>query len=114
MPADSLMRLHAWLRLDAVPGIGPVRAQRLLQAGSIVELAGMDAADLRQLGLDESQIHAFLHPDSGRLAQVFAWLEAPAHHLLTQDDPRYPARITSYNVCYTKLLRIRSAGAGSR
>ena len=34
-------------------------------------------------------------------------------YVMTKSDrPKYEARITSYNVCYTKLLRAESPGPG--
>ncbi len=84
------MALQTWLRLDGVPGLGPVRARRLLQSCSLDDLARMNAADLAARGWRAPQIHAFLHPDTAGLAEVQAWLQAPAHHLLTWDHPAYP------------------------
>ena len=60
-----------------------------------------------------STIEAIPPPESG------IEIDVTKNSLLYQDEP-FPARITSYNVCYTKLLRAwcysssRSRGSGKR
>lgn len=45
---------------------------------------------MKQLGLRDDVIRALRRPDERQLEADLEWLEAPGHHLLTHDDPRYP------------------------
>jgi DNA processing protein len=87
IPSDVL----SWLRFTLVPRV-PARVQRrLLQAfgsaaavleadrSQILEHAGAEVADAIECG-------PLPHP----LERALTWLEAPAHHAIALDDPRYP------------------------
>ena len=59
-----LERLSRWLTLDAVAGIGPVTAARLLAhfGGDITALFDSDDGTLRSLGLQSAQIQQMRWP----------------------------------------------------
>lgn len=86
------LSLSLWLTLDAVTGIGPVTAARLLAHfhGDIDALFGCDDGVLRSLGLQSAQLRQLRWP-SPVVEQGLNWAEAPGNHLLCLDDPAYPA-----------------------
>ncbi len=91
MPLPS-GRLALWLTLDAVTGIGPVTAARLLAhfGGDIVTLFDADDGTLRALGLQSTQIQQMRWPQPV-VEQALSWAAEPDNHLLCPDDPAYPA-----------------------
>jgi DNA processing protein len=83
-----------WLALDAVPGLGPETANRLLDAfPDLSRLFATPEAQLRPLVGEKmaSAIVGALDPATQQVA--LRWLEAPDAHLLTRFDPMYPARL---------------------
>lgn len=91
MPLPS-GRLALWLTLDAVTGIGPVTAARLLAhfGGDIVTLFDADDGALRALGLQSAQIQQMRWPQPV-VEQALSWAAEPGNHILCPDDPAYPA-----------------------
>lgn len=89
--SPSLERLALWLTLDAVVGIGPVTASRLLARfeGDIVALFDCDDRKLREIGLDEAQIRQLRWPEPG-VEQSLNWATRQGHHLICPDSPHYP------------------------
>lgn len=87
-----LERLSLWLTLDAVAGIGPVTAARLLAhvGGDITTLFDSDDGALRALGLQSAQIQQMRWP-LPVVEQGLSWAAEPGNHLLCPDDPAYPA-----------------------
>ncbi|MFA7438203.1 DNA-processing protein DprA [Castellaniella sp.] len=99
MPASTIPpeELFAWLRLNAVPGLGAVALHTLLKAlhrpeavftASLSQLTGLVGADLA-FRLRQA-------PDptlDTQLARVQAWQAQPGHHLLTWADTEYPAAL---------------------
>nr|WP_233466829.1 MULTISPECIES: DNA-processing protein DprA [Aeromonas] len=87
-----LERLSLWLTLDAVTGIGPVTAARLLAhvGGDITTLFDSDDGALRALGLQSVQIQQMRWP-LPVVEQGLSWAAEPGNHLLCPDDPAYPA-----------------------
>ncbi len=81
----------AWLCLDGVPGVGPVRGLRLLAKASPEQLCQMDAEQLQQLGLSWAQIDALQHPDYQRIERVVRWCDEPGHNLISYLCDDYPA-----------------------
>ena len=87
VPADA----NAWLTLEAIPGLGPESAQRLLLAfGAPEAILGASVTQLQVLvgpalarGIAENVDDALLQP--GR-----DWLAQPGNYLLTWNDPEYP------------------------
>ena len=82
--------LTAWLSLDAVPGLGPIKASRLLARHSPASLCKLSSFELSALGLSSAQIGALHFPDRRQLDSVWRWLDAPNRYLLTCVDPAYP------------------------
>ncbi len=82
----------AWLKLDAVPGLGPESAQRLLRAFETPDrILAASAAQLRaQVGptlaaaIDKAG-------DTSTAQEGLDWLAQPDNHLVTWNDARYPA-----------------------
>nr|WP_033131392.1 DNA-processing protein DprA [Aeromonas aquatica] len=89
--SPSLERLALWLTLDAVSGIGPVTASRLLARfeGDIAALFDCDDRKLREIGLDEAQIRQFRWPQP-EVEQSLNWATRQGHHLVCPDSPHYP------------------------
>lgn len=84
----------AWLRLDAVPGLGRRAARLLLDKFGLpqqVQTAG-EAQLARWLPAPVARA-VLARPDaalSSRIDRTVAWLREPGHHLLTLADPAYP------------------------
>ncbi|MGY3944728.1 DNA-processing protein DprA [Aeromonas tecta] len=89
--SPPLERLALWLTLDAVVGIGPVTASRLLGRfeGDIVALFGSEDGRLRELGLSEAQIRQLRWPGP-EVEQGLYWATGSDHHLISLDSPHYP------------------------
>nr|WP_246876971.1 DNA-processing protein DprA [Aeromonas sp. SrichE-2G] len=87
-----LERLSRWLTLDAITGVGPVTAARLLAHadGNIDTLFECDDGQLQALGLLPTQISQLRHP-SLVVEQGLHWAGEPNNVLLCPDDPAYPA-----------------------
>lgn len=85
-------RLAQWLTLDAVSGIGPVTASRLLDhfAGDIGALFGCEDGQLRALGLDEHQLRQLRWPGP-EVELALRWASQADQHLLSLDSPHYPS-----------------------
>jgi DNA processing protein len=89
-PADALY----WLALEAIPGLGPDTAHRLL--AQFNEPAAIFAAPISLLKSFVSDTMATaigqtVNPDDH--ADTLAWLAAPDAHLITWNDPDYPATL---------------------
>ncbi|HHQ4518962.1 TPA: DNA-processing protein DprA [Aeromonas veronii] len=84
-------RLALWLTLNAVIGIGPVTATRLLEqiGGSIDALFQSDETQLHGMGLSSEQIRQLRWP-SPIVEQSLAWAALPGNLLIPQDHPVYP------------------------
>ncbi|MGL5302229.1 MAG: DNA-processing protein DprA [Aeromonas sp.] len=89
---DSDERLALWLTLDAVTGIGPVTASRLLVrvGGDIERLFQSDEAQLHSMGLSFEQIRQLRWP-SPVVEQGLAWHALLGNALISQDNPAYPS-----------------------
>lgn len=87
----SLERLTLWLTLDAVSGIGPVTASRLLARfeGDIVALFDCDDGQLHKMGLSEAQIRQLRWPQP-EVEQSLSWATRQGHSLICPDSPQYP------------------------
>jgi DNA processing protein len=88
-------RLRSWLTLLLAPDIGPLSgAQLLARFGSPDTLLQAGRAAWREAGLGEAAQQALAAPDEARLGAAFDWLAGAAdRHLVTLEDPRYPARL---------------------
>jgi DNA processing protein len=73
------------------PGLGGARLLALSEHfGGIDRLVGASRRDLRDAGLDETTVAALKRPDEALLRTDLAWLDEPAHHLLTCGSERFP------------------------
>ncbi|MDO9224945.1 MAG: DNA-processing protein DprA [Pseudomonadota bacterium] len=80
-----------WLALEAVPGLGPDALRRLFDAfPSVTDICGARPAQLAPLVGDKlaAGIAAATAPEAG-----LDWLAAPENHLITWNDPTYPASL---------------------
>ena len=81
-----------WLNLVLAPGLGPARAQQLLEHfDSIDAIVSAHRQDLMAAGVDGQIATAILKPDPQRLSQAEAWLSQHQHHIISCRDERYPA-----------------------
>ncbi|WP_349568877.1 DNA-processing protein DprA [Azotobacter salinestris] len=89
----SPAELEARLRLHALPGFGPRRHRRLLEAFASASAAlSAPAAAWRALGLPASCAEARRSAEvRQQAAQALAWLEQPQRQLLLLGEPGYPA-----------------------
>jgi len=89
----SPAELEARLRLHALPGLGPRRYRRLLEAFDSASAAlSAPAAAWRALGLPAESAEARRSAETRRQAALaLAWLEGPQHHLLVLGEADYPA-----------------------
>lgn len=89
----SPAELEARLRLHCLPELGPRRFQRLLQAfGSASSALSAPASAWRSLGLPAASAEPRRSAEiRERAGAALRWLEQPNRHLLTWDDPAYPA-----------------------
>jgi DNA processing protein len=83
-----------WLALDAIPGLGPESAARLLDAfGPPQAILGAGVAQLSPL-VGGSLARAIVSGGDPAVRQAaLDWLSGPDNHLITRDDPVYPARL---------------------
>jgi len=84
----------AWLTLEAIPGLGPDAAQRLLQAfdgpADILAAPGSQLEPLVGSTLARAIVQGV---DAAVLQPGFDWLAQPDNHLVTWLDPAYPAAL---------------------
>lgn len=86
--------IAAWVRLDAVPGLGRRTARLLLDKfGLPQQVLAAGTAELARW-VPAAMVGAIrARPDSALSAQIdrtLQWLREPGHHLLTLADPAYP------------------------
>ncbi len=80
-----------WLIALRAPGLGGTRLLALSEHfGGIDRLVSASRRDLRDAGLDETTVAALKRPDEALLRTDLAWLDEPAHHLLTCGSERFP------------------------
>ncbi len=83
-----------WLTLEAIPGLGPDAAQRLLQAfDGPAEILAARSAQLEPV-VGTSLARAIVQGiDPADLQPGLEWLMQPDNHLITWLDPAYPAAL---------------------
>lgn len=93
MTVPSPAELEARLRLHCLPGLGPRRYRRLLEAFASASAAlSAPASAWRALGLPAGCAEARRTAEiRERAAAALAWLERPGRHLLYRGAPDYPA-----------------------
>ena len=89
----SPAELEARLRLHLLPGLGPARFKKLLEAfGSASKAISAPASAWRALGLPLACAEARRCSEiRDGASHALAWLERPGQHLLMWDQPEYPA-----------------------
>jgi len=81
-----------WLTLSQTPGIGPVKAQRLLKFfGDIKNIFSATNTDLANLKLNQTQIDFIKNPNWQPAEQALAWLDKNNSQLILFEDELYPA-----------------------
>lgn len=84
--------LRYWLALWFTPGIGPIRFFQLLEVFPDLSVAfTTPTAQLSALGFPEAVVNALKKPDWQSVENHLRWGEQSQHHILTYNDPRYPA-----------------------
>lgn len=87
-------QLKYWLALNEVPGIGGVRAQKLLQHISLPELFTATAATLQSLGLNPKQQKAFIRPNWDTIDDHLNWqAQGSNRYIISAEDERYPTQL---------------------
>ncbi|HEU0198453.1 MAG TPA: DNA-processing protein DprA [Nevskiaceae bacterium] len=85
---------RAWLALLRAPGVGPVRAARLLERSGSAEAAlAAGSTGWREAGLPERCQTGLKAPDWAAVDRDEAWLAEPGHGFVTLHDPAYPERL---------------------
>jgi len=84
----------AWLTLEAIPGLGPDAAQRLLRAFDLpADILAAPPAQLEPL-VGKTLARAIAQGvDAAVLQPGLDWLAQPDNHLITWNDPAYPAAL---------------------
>ena len=81
-----------WLLLIRAPGLGTRTGARILEHYASPTLILDAATEKQQLcGLKRTAIDYLKSPDWEVIESDLAWLNQPDRHLITLDDPRYPA-----------------------
>lgn len=85
---------NAWLTLEAIPGLGPDAAQRLLRAFDLpADILAAHPAQLEPL-VGKTLARAIAQGvDAAALQPGLDWLAQPDNHLITWNDPAYPAAL---------------------
>lgn len=83
--------LRDWLALLRAPLIGPKSYAVLLERfGNPQQFFQAGSREWRTAGIKSKTLEYLLNPDWERVDQDLRWLEAPHHHALAVQDPRYP------------------------
>lgn len=86
---ENTQQLHYWLALLHIKGVGPVQYRQLLQqAGSPKRLF-----DSPPDSLSNPLKQALRQPDWDAVETALEWLNQPACHILTLEDPAYPPQL---------------------
>jgi DNA processing protein len=82
------------LRLEAVPGLGPDAAVRLIEAFATPEaILGASVSQLSRVVGDGVARAIARNGDEADLRPGLDWLAGPENHLITWNDPAYPASL---------------------
>jgi DNA processing protein len=83
-----------WLTLEAIPGLGPESAGRLLEVFDTPEaILGANAAQLSPVVGDSLARAIVQGADRSALQPGLDWLAGPDNHLITWNEPAYPANL---------------------
>lgn len=87
--------LEAWLRLRHAPGVGNKTTARLLKHfASAADIINASHDALSRFALDDKTI-AFLRSPQACCDTDLVWQQHTNHHIISQQDPRYPAQLKS-------------------
>lgn len=92
---ENTESLHYWLKLYSVPGIGPQRFAKLLQAfASPEDIFNASHAQLTRTGLSAKLAEAVLATEDTIAQKELEWLDqASSHHIITLEDSEYPEQL---------------------
>ncbi len=82
---------HAWLALNRTPRAGCQRLNTLITRFGSPTAIFSAGEQLRGCGLPDKAVDYLLAPDWAAVERDLAWLTEADNHLLTCQDPRYPA-----------------------
>lgn len=83
-----------WLRLNAVPGIGPASFLKLIAAfGSPTQALSVNDEQWQRAGLSKRQLGLPRQAADIDIQADLEWLQQDQHHILTLEDPSYPPRL---------------------
>lgn len=82
---------YPWLVLAAVPGVGPVTLQRLLEHASAQELISLSPCDAKAIGFNDKQIKALCSPNTSHIEKTLVACEEQGVAVLGFDSPYYPS-----------------------
>lgn len=81
-----------FLALNRMDRVGPLTVAKLLKRWpNLQEMFELSPAELAESGLPPVLVHHISTCDWTRVEEDWRWQEADQHHLLTWDDPEYPA-----------------------
>lgn len=114
MPVSSTpdpQERRALLFLMTIKGMGPKRLRALVdRLGNARNALNATADAWLQAGLPANLAHNRQQGDEARVQQMLAWVDQnPRHHLITPDDPRYPALIRALPDAPTALFAVGDA-----
>lgn len=88
-------QLENWLRLSKLPGIGARSIEKLISAyGNPTDILNASAQDWQAAGISTNRIPSVTQRNVDISADL-NWLETDGHHLLTLQDPEYPALLAN-------------------
>lgn len=83
-----------WLALLRAPGVGPVNFIRLLEHfDNPFQVFDAEVSAWQALKLKGTLLHYLQNPDWEGVENDLLWAEQPNNHLITLNDPAYPARL---------------------
>ena len=92
--AGPSQELRHWLALIRAPGLGAVAAAQLLERfGDPQALYAAGSHEWAAAGIPAALHQGLLRPDRQGIEQDLRWLDGDARHLITWNDPRYPAQL---------------------
>ena len=93
-PATSQTGLHHWLHLLHAPELGPAASHRLVRHfGSAAAVFEAPHSALVDTGLKPAALDYLQAADDAVLEADLRWARQPQHHIISFDDPRYPAQL---------------------
>ena len=91
--SNSRQQLRCWLVLIRAPGIGPITLYRLIQTVGDVRRLLEEPDRLREFAFKPQTLTYLSRPDWHAVDADIDWLSRPDRHLISIEDPRYPARL---------------------